>query len=98
MKMTGPFGNTSIFSWAMSPVWILSHPFRLYSISYVSPILAHVFTITLSIPKHTGNTSPSLQNSRSDLVRRQREPKRTLISQLISVGVGSITLNISVIS
>jgi hypothetical protein len=51
----------------------------------------------LSVLQHAHNTSPSLPNSRLDLVRGQRKPVRTLIPQLIRKGVCSITSSIGVI-
>ena len=52
---------------------------------------------TSSSPEHAENTSPGLTNGRLNLVRRQRETICALITELICVGVGSVTGHISVV-
>jgi hypothetical protein len=51
----------------------------------------------LSVLEHASNTGPGLQDSRANLVRRQRESIRTLIPQLVCVRVSSIARNVSVV-
>jgi len=58
----------------------------------------YILRTPLRCPEHAEDTRPCLPDGRLDLVGRQREAIRALVTEFIGVGVGGVSSDISVVS